>query len=83
MLCSASLLAIAAGRKTSRLSVSPLIGGRTGGPLVLTDAFPFLLLHTRTYARITRDSLSTVGWELVADVTCRPSWDKPIEVTHC
>eukprot|EP01035_Chromulina_nebulosa_P025838 gene25838-33757_t len=27
-----------------------------------------------------RDSLSTVGWELVADVTCRPSWDKPIEI---
>lgn len=24
--------------------------------------------------------MSTEGWELIADVTCRPSWDKPLEV---
>ena len=28
-----------------------------------------------------QQSLSTVGWELVADQLCRPSWDKPIEIT--
>lgn len=28
-----------------------------------------------------REGLSTVGWEPIADVHCRPSWDKPIEVT--
>lgn len=27
-----------------------------------------------------RESLSTEGWVLVADKTCRPSWDKQIEV---
>ena len=27
-----------------------------------------------------QQSLSTVGWELVADQLCRPSWDKPIEI---
>jgi hypothetical protein len=25
--------------------------------------------------------LSTVGWECIADENCRPSWDKPFEVT--
>jgi hypothetical protein len=27
-----------------------------------------------------RESLSTSGWELVADQFCHPSWDKPIEI---
>ena len=27
-----------------------------------------------------QSSLSTVGWELVADQVCRPSWDNPIEI---
>mmetsp|Transcript_1550 Transcript_1550/g.2162 ORF Transcript_1550/g.2162 Transcript_1550/m.2162 type:complete len:553 (-) Transcript_1550:1301-2959(-) len=27
-----------------------------------------------------RDSMSSDGWELVADVTCMPSWDKHVEV---
>ncbi len=28
-----------------------------------------------------RESLSTIGWELIADRSCRPSWDKPLEVS--
>jgi len=27
-----------------------------------------------------RESVSDVGWTLVADVPCRPSWDKPCEI---
>ena len=26
------------------------------------------------------ESMSNTGWTLVADQTCRPSWDKPLEV---
>lgn len=26
------------------------------------------------------DSVSRIGWELVADRVCRPSWDRPLEV---
>lgn len=27
------------------------------------------------------DAVSTVGWTMVADVTCRPSWDLPFEIS--
>lgn len=27
-----------------------------------------------------RESVSNIGWTLVADVLCRPSWDKPLEI---
>eukprot|EP01032_Pedospumella_encystans_P009037 gene9037-10673_t len=27
-----------------------------------------------------RESVSPQGWELIADRTCRPSWDKPLEI---
>lgn len=28
-----------------------------------------------------QDSVSRTGWDLIADKFCRPSWDKPIEVS--
>ena len=26
-------------------------------------------------------SVSNIGWTMIADVVCRPSWDKPLEVS--
>ena len=62
----------------------------------ITRADYFLLLIVTSYQRllfiihyntlfqffIPSYSVSNIGWTLVADVMCRPSWDKPLEVRN-
>jgi hypothetical protein len=36
--------------------------------------------RTNTHWWAHHDSLSTIGWNVVVDRVCRPSWDRPLEV---
>ena len=40
-----------------------------------------LTLRMSDRTTILSPSVSNIGWTVVADVMCRPSWDKPLEVS--